>query len=844
MYSRSKAFVGRQETLSEVRRFLLAARAGTGQCVVIEGPAGIGKSRLLQELATEAGGLGMTTATCGATELDRLAPLSTLLSALQRGGLDGIDSTTLGGQGNDRFWLVDRVRELIEAHARTRPLFIAVDDTQWADEFTMMALRTLVPSLSAEPVFWLFALSPLAPLCPAASTIDWLMAEGAHRIELGPLCDSAVAELCTEVLGADPDAAALALAARGSGNPFLLQRLFTTLRDTGQLAIVEGSGTVLPGGLPACFLDAVCLRLQGLSVGARGLLDVGAVLNRPFTVHEAAGLLNRDAVGMLATATEAVQAGIFAADGPKLSFMHDLIREAVYSNLCEPVRMALHREAASMVRADGQPSHQLTTYRRGPPLRLPDPRLPDPRTPDSVRAQLTAIRAHGLIYVGDFAGADQAGAEAAMLAEITGEHSAMVFGNVARGVAAREQGDLEAAINWTRAAVQTADREVGEGCLRHPRLWFARALATADRFGEADTIYDLEQGQESRLGTAWSDPLGHYYRAELRLAQGLLAEAADEAEKGWRSAEKLDALQLSLPALALLLQVAVHRGDLGAARCHAAKLELVTTMVGGTSPLDLLWPMALYQDAIGEPSLALKTMTPLIEALPKRPIFAEAPMVGPTLVKIAQRAGSDASAKVVVRALQRLSDLNPASSSMAGGALHALGLYTGDREALGAALRHFASSPRPLALAAALEDTALAEHAAGDRQTAAAHLKEALTRYATAGARHHLGRAQRSLRSFDLLPEPGAARSDEGAAGYPALTHSELPVARLVTEGLTNREIASRLFLSPHTVDSHLRHIFSKFGVNNRVELTRHFAPRADRPGETATVRAAARRSA
>jgi ATP/maltotriose-dependent transcriptional regulator MalT len=835
---------------------------------MIEGPAGIGKSRLLQEMAREACCLGMTAATCRATELDRVAPLSTLLSALQRGGLSGIDSTTLGGQGNDRFWLVDRVRELIEAHVRTRPLFIAVDDAQWADEFTMMALRTLVPDLSAEPVFWLLALSPRAPPCPAASTIDWLMAEGAHRIELGPLCDSAVAELCTEVLGADPDAATLALAARGSGNPFLLQQLFTTLRDTGQLTIVGGSGTVLPGDLPACFHDAVGLRLQGLSADARGLLDAGTILNRPFTVHEAAGLLSRNAVGLLSTAKEAVQAGILAADGPKLWFIHDLIREAVYSNLCEPVRMALHREAASLVQADGQypietsehlipgpgaregdgravwllpsTSKQLTTHstrhRRRHPLRLPDN-----GTPDLVRAQLTAIRAHGLIYVGNFADADQAGAEAAMLAEITGEHSAMVFGNVARGAAARDQGDLEAAIRWTRAAVETADREAGHGHLRHPRLWLARLLATADRFGEAGTIYDMEQGQTSPLGTAWSDPLRHYYRAEMRLAQGLLAEAADEAERGWRSAEKLDAVQLSLPALALLLQVAVHRGDLGAARRHAAKLELVTGMVSSTCPLDLLWPMALYQDAIGEPSLALNTMTPLIEALPKGPIFAEAPMVGPTLVKIAQRAGSAASAEAVVSALQRLSELNPAISSMAGGAQHAVGLYTGDLEAFGAALRHFDASPRPLALAAALEDTALAEYNAGDRQAAVAHLEEALARYATAGARHHLVRAQRSLQSFDPRPEPGAARTDADAACYPALTLSELPVAQLVTQGLTNREVASRLYLSPHTVDSHLRHIFSKFGVNNRVELTRHFAPHTDSPGWTATARPAAR---
>ncbi len=53
------------------------------------------------------------------------------------------------------------------------------------------------------------------------------------------------------------------------------------------------------------------------------------------------------------------------------------------------------------------------------------------------------------------------------------------------------------------------------------------------------------------------------------------------------------------------------------------------------------------------------------------------------------------------------------------------------------------------------------------------------------------------------------------------MTASELAVARLVADGLTNREVADRLFLSPHTVNSHLRHVFTKLGINSRVELAR-----------------------
>ncbi len=57
--------------------------------------------------------------------------------------------------------------------------------------------------------------------------------------------------------------------------------------------------------------------------------------------------------------------------------------------------------------------------------------------------------------------------------------------------------------------------------------------------------------------------------------------------------------------------------------------------------------------------------------------------------------------------------------------------------------------------------------------------------------------------------------------GWAALTAAELAVARLAAEGLTNREVADRLFVSPHTVNSHLRHVFAKLGINSRVELAR-----------------------
>ena len=57
------------------------------------------------------------------------------------------------------------------------------------------------------------------------------------------------------------------------------------------------------------------------------------------------------------------------------------------------------------------------------------------------------------------------------------------------------------------------------------------------------------------------------------------------------------------------------------------------------------------------------------------------------------------------------------------------------------------------------------------------------------------------------------------ASGWASLTPAELDVARLVSDGLANKEIAERLFVSPRTVQAHLTHVYRKLGVSSRVQL-------------------------
>jgi DNA-binding CsgD family transcriptional regulator len=102
-------------------------------------------------------------------------------------------------------------------------------------------------------------------------------------------------------------------------------------------------------------------------------------------------------------------------------------------------------------------------------------------------------------------------------------------------------------------------------------------------------------------------------------------------------------------------------------------------------------------------------------------------------------------------------------------------------------------------------------------------LEQALAAYTAVGAERHAARVRSLLRARGLRPVTSGPRSSRE---WPELTESEFAVASLVARGATNREVAERLYLSPYTVGTHLRHVFAKLGIRSRVELARLAAER------------------
>jgi DNA-binding CsgD family transcriptional regulator len=309
------------------------------------------------------------------------------------------------------------------------------------------------------------------------------------------------------------------------------------------------------------------------------------------------------------------------------------------------------------------------------------------------------------------------------------------------------------------------------------------------------------------------------FAAHADLAAGRMEDARSSAQAGLDLAVELATPMMSPRAREVLVHVALRRGELADASAHLDAWRAEPRIGGvpfGTAHLQ--WAAMRLRDARGVNLLDDRTSEAAFDLVAEdRSLLLEDPAAAAWLARAARRDGDMSRVRSIVRSANRLVRLNPGHPSISSAADHAAGVADRDLTRLAAAADGHRA---PWARASAAEDAALVCVEAGDRRAARTWLDRAAGDYGNCGAERDSARIRARLR--DLGVRVGHwSRQQRPVSGWASLTETEKAVASLVAEGLSNQQVAARMFLSRHTVDFHLRHIFRKLGIDSRVVLAR-----------------------
>jgi len=912
-----------------IRRRLSKVRAGTGCVVVVEGSAGLGKTRLLDECVSMAGELSFRVGR-GAAEPGRVIELGALFDALFEGDPPLADRRALNdvhASSELLFWLLQDVQSLIEEAALKDPVLICLDDLHWGGASLSLAMRQLPMRLSSLPVAWVMAFRPDQGLHQVQLAKIELIESGAELIRLGPLDRGAVAQVATDVLGAEADEELLEKAERVQGNPFLLVEFFRGLQDDLLVSIDSGRATLVEDRLPHRVSDGMRGRLARMSSGSERAATFASGLGRRFSLHDLAAMTGAPITELITSVNELVQAEILTDDGGQLAFRHDILREAVRGSLLSSVRRAVDRRAAEVLLARGalpvEVANQLvasaepgddvaieTALKAARALGASDPgaaaelaaRALDLTPPShALRGPLVAQRVVSLFAAG-LAEEGRQFADSALRQALPPEEEARVRASVASmfdlspevraenaraglalpslptdlhaelwaalyhslSVAGRQVEALEVEPSAREAAYASTSEvcrfmfELPESGLAYQLLDFGRALeilltaerrelggqgdaqgrlahmlrswilAASDRYEDALHAIDAGVIAAQRDRQNWALRVFETTRGRQMLQMGKFAEAAIALEGRFSRAEAQHiAGALHAPSVVSLGALKIHTADESGA-LEAA--EIAKIMLQARAPVvryHAMWYLALLALSQGDPMRAhgWLSFAGHEERLAMFPLYPHEVAYDAERVRIAAAVGDEELADHAISLAERRASLNPDVPSCAAAAAHARGIWADSAEHLERAVSLYRGGPRPLAHASALEDLGRVLAQRGDNVAAIAALDEALTILTRIGARWDAARVRGRLRRLGVRRRP--SKVDRPKTGWDALTETESVIVNLAAKGCTNQEIADKLFISPHTVDSHLRHVFEKLGVNSRVHLTRLVASRS-----------------
>src|SRR5512133_1075921 len=369
--------VGRAQELAALEEVLNELNRGPPAAIELVGEPGIGKTRLLSELAARAELRGHLVLSGSASELERELPFSVFVHALDE-YVESLDPNSLSTLDDDvqaelahvlpslsalaagravalqheRYRSHRAVRALLEQLAQTKPFVLVLDDFQWADSASVELLGALLRRPPAAAVLTAVALRPRQTPERLAAALERAHREAAlTRVELGALTLDETQELLGERFDA---AGAAVLYQESGGNPFYLEQLARSPERAGRATSTpEISSTGL--GVPAAVAASLSEELALLSDGGRLVLEGAAVAGDPFEPELAAAAAATSEAAAMNAVDELLELDLIrTTDLPRrFRFRHPLVRRAVYEATPAAWRLGAHERCAAALAARG-----------------------------------------------------------------------------------------------------------------------------------------------------------------------------------------------------------------------------------------------------------------------------------------------------------------------------------------------------------------------------------------------------------------------------------------------------------------------------------------------------------
>jgi len=514
---RAGPLLERAAELEAVASVAAGAAAGEGRVLVVEGPAGIGKSRLMLAVRGEAEAAGLRVLAARGSELEGAFGFGVVRQLFETALVDPgaaerllagaaaaarpVVSTVVddGAPGDVSFAALHGLYWLAVNMAGERPLALLVDDLHWCDRPSLRFLAYLARRLEGLPLLVAVSLRPTEPGADASLTAEIAGDPAAVRLAPAALTPAAAGELIGARLGAVPDDEFARACHRATGgNPLLLTELAAAMRTESVAPVAEHAAAVLREVGPRAVMRAVNLRLGRLPAQAVAVARAAAVLGEGADIARVAELACADEADAARATGVLARAEILRPD-PPLGFVHPLVRAAVYHEIAPGERARQHGCAARLLAAAGAPEEQVAAHL------LASPPRDDPGTVDvlrrAARVALSRGAAESAVAYLSRALAERAGdGERPQLLVELGEAQGFLSGPAAAA-------SLREAYALTDDPALRA--RAGTALVKH--LLFvgspAEARALAEREAEATSDPDLrDQLWANRLSAAFYDP--------------------------------------------------------------------------------------------------------------------------------------------------------------------------------------------------------------------------------------------------------------------------------------------------------------------------------------------------